>query len=248
MFCECGGNAKKYGRYCEDATAQRWQCRECGRLFVHDRRESNNHNFIAGPQRNELKNLLVAGVPVRAAARAIGVAHNTATRYYRLWAIDAACPCGEPSTHMGWCSWRLQMAPKRQSWLDQQWARRVSTDVGALVRKATAAAEANGHSIGTWVWGADTNAGLWPWTKCKVCGNGLSITQRPVFEEAPKVEGKALESACVTPEQREDHRQQVQEIKAWRTGKRILAQVKRGLRDHSQLPSEASSPAATSRK
>lgn len=248
MFCSCEGRAIKYGRYCA-AEEQRWRCTSCGRIFTQDRRNLGN-NFLPGSRRAELKRLLVAGVPKRAAARAIGVSLQTVTRYYDLWEITAACPCGQPSTHQGFCSWRVKMAPHRQSWLDNRWSKRSKTDIARLVREGSQGAEANGHQIGTWVWAADADAGLWPWTKCLICGCGLSLSDVPGVGKEPHVTGKALVVKCVPPDVLAEHKMQRkalrQEKREWQNGKRTLQELRVSLRPPNSR-TRASRPAPSSR-
>lgn len=71
---------------------------------------------------------LERGLSIRAAAREAGCSRNAARRaYHRLMAErerlglgEFLCPCGRPSTHMGWCRFRYLLSPDRQSSLKEQ--------------------------------------------------------------------------------------------------------------------------------
>lgn len=242
-FCVCGAPARRYGRYHPDASEQRWRCTDCGRIFL-AHREIGGNRFLTGAQRRELKRMLLAGVPVRMAAKALGCAHKTVIRYYRLWDVRANCPCGLPSTHQGWCAWRVALAPDRRAWLWTQWQRCSMTDLSTLIDRAIVIAEANGHQLGVFVWGKDEDAGLWPYAKCLVCGSGIRFSGR--LQEAAEIIGTATRKHCLTREQRAADRAAQQEKKSWHEAKRTLRELKRVLRSPSPSRSRASTPAPSS--
>ena len=89
---------------------QRFRCNLCGRRFV----ENPGNNQLKPAKAEALRVAFISGLSARAAARKAGVAKETASKYREAWGIEAACACGQPAGHRGWCRERLKGSPSRQ--------------------------------------------------------------------------------------------------------------------------------------
>ncbi len=81
-------------------------------------------NYLSPYRAAQLQEKIVAGVSMRNLAVLFQVSINTVARYKRLVLNDgaeiAACKCGEPAGHKGWCSYTLEKSKARQNFL-QGW-------------------------------------------------------------------------------------------------------------------------------
>lgn len=70
--------------------------------------------------------LLVPGTTIRMAEHITGIDQNTVMKIARTLALPP-CPCGKPSGHKGWCTFRLKFSKKRMEFLCNRWGKFIST-------------------------------------------------------------------------------------------------------------------------
>jgi|HubBroStandDraft_2_1064218.scaffolds.fasta_scaffold00132_42 hypothetical protein len=73
-------------------------------------------NKISQEKVEKLQALFAAGFTLRQAAKRAGVSRHTAQRYAREMP-PMLCPCGQPSSHQGWCTIRVGRSENRQRFL-----------------------------------------------------------------------------------------------------------------------------------
>ena len=119
----------------------RFRCKICTRSFV----EKPGNNRLKPAKAEALRQALLSGIGVRAAADQTHVAKRTASYYRRLWAIETNCACGQPAGHRGWCRERLRNSPRRQKVMVQlhggisEQDRKCWQDMGKAIRKSARA-------------------------------------------------------------------------------------------------------------
>lgn len=82
------------------------------------RKRGNVAGSKRGPYRKErlqeAKTLLESGSPIRATSRETGLGRFALRNLYRTLEVIPRCPCGQPSTHQGWCSFRFNNSAARK--------------------------------------------------------------------------------------------------------------------------------------
>lgn len=73
-------------------------------------------NLISSQKAILIENLYYQAFSIRRIASEASVAKNTVMRYMRMMP-PILCLCGKPSTHRGWCSYRVSLSPGRQDFL-----------------------------------------------------------------------------------------------------------------------------------
>lgn len=86
----------------------RLRCGECGRASVPG-------NYLKGERYTKLLDAFRRGLSARAAARAAGVAKQTAWKIRRQINDKTLCGCGDDPGHRGWCWARYRNSPSRQA-------------------------------------------------------------------------------------------------------------------------------------
>jgi|ERR1041384_183071 transposase-like protein len=99
----------------------RWRCKPCDiTVCQFTTRGSYNSAAIRMPDKfMAAREWFRAGHSCRTVARKVGIAKHTAEKYRKfiLVAEEIRCPCGQLSTHRGFCWWRYQNSPKRQEFM-----------------------------------------------------------------------------------------------------------------------------------
>jgi len=95
-------------------------------------------NYLTDWKQQQVFELLLEGYSGRETAKIAGVSKDVALTYRKILLKDIedykddpelvkslTCPCGGPSGHRGWCSWRLQRSQARQAVLKRMhWVQR----------------------------------------------------------------------------------------------------------------------------
>lgn len=184
-------------------------------------------NELPKATRAAIKDLLANGNSYRQIASALGIVKNTVMRYAKLYEVSALCGCGVGAGHRGWCWYRFQFSPQRQGYMADAWGARSNRRIAQVVRAAANRATKNGHTVGPFLWGSQFAANL-GYAKCLECGAHAYLKRNG------QIDGRLIELDCLTMEARIGKRQEQQEKRSWRDGKRTLHEVKRLLRSRSR--------------
>lgn len=132
----CRSRSVQHG-HTRNGNARR-QCCLCHKTWTIHRDEKwpLQYSYLPKAKIDKLVACYQRGKTARTAARLCGVADATARTAYRTMRRIlgvALCPCGQPSTHQGWCRVRYRQSEKRQAFM-KNWHRNVGGSSSGLRR------------------------------------------------------------------------------------------------------------------